>query len=442
MESRSRSAACAALVAGMLVGMQPAIAGELSYGAYVGMGHTDNIERVNDDEQAESIASIGAQLSLEHESRRLTTSITSRLEYREYLDNTFDSEVIGNLVGNALFDIVEERLTWTIEDTFGQSTVNQFAPVTPGNRENVNYLSTGPDLTLPFLSRNSFIVRGRLADVNYESSNLGNQRIRGELALKRDLSEASNASINATSEQVDFEDDAQFIDYDRNEGFLNYNANTARTNLSIDGGITEIRSQGEKQDTWLGRIAFTRHVSSAATLSFEVGHDFSDAGTIFVELESLLQPGSTDPVPVQQTATPFENTYALLRGEFSGRRTDVRLQAGYNDEKYQDQSTFDRARLTLLLTLERDLSSVISAHVGGNYSRQDYDTLGRTFADMTATLGMRWNFGRASYVSLDYQYLDRSDDLNTAEYSANEVWLRVAYLVGEGVTGGKTPGSP
>lgn len=442
MESRSRSAACAALVTGMLVGMPPAIAGELSYGAYVGMGHTDNIERVNDDKQAESIASIGAQLSLEHESRRLTTSITSRLEYRDYLDNTFDSEVIGNLVGNALFDIVEERLTWTIEDTFGQSTVNQFAPVTPGNRENVNYLSTGPDLTLPFLSRNKLVVRGRLADVNYESSNLGNQRIRGELALQRDLSEASNASINATSEQVDFEDDTQFIDYDRNEGFLNYSANSARTNLSIDGGITEIRSQGEKQDTWLGRIAFTRHVSSAATLTFEVGHDFSDAGTIFVELESLLQPGSTDPVPVQQTATPFENTYGLLRGEFSGRRTEVRLQAGYNDEKYQDQSTFDRTRLTLLLTLERDLSSVISAHVGGNYSRQDYDTLGRTFADMTATLGMRWNFGRASYVSLDYQYLDRSDDLSTAEYSANEVWLRVAYLVGEGVTGGKTSGSP
>jgi hypothetical protein len=442
MESRSRSAACAALVTGMLVGMPPAIAGELSYGAYVGMGHTDNIERVNDDKQAESIASIGAQLSLEHESRRLTTSITSRLEYRDYLDNTFDSEVIGNLVGNALFDIVEERLTWTIEDTFGQSTVNQFAPVTPGNRENVNYLSTGPDLTLPFLSRNKLVIRGRLADVNYESSNLGNQRIRGELALQRDLSEASNASINATSEQVDFEDDTQFIDYDRNEGFLNYSANSARTNLSIDGGITEIRSQGEKQDTWLGRIAFTRHVSSAATLTFEVGHDFSDAGTIFVELESLLQPGSTDPVPVQQTATPFENTYGLLRGEFSGRRTEVRLQAGYNDEKYQDQSTFDRTRLTLLLTLERDLSSVISAHVGGNYSRQDYDTLGRTFADMTATLGMRWNFGRASYVSLDYQYLDRSDDLSTAEYSANEVWLRVAYLVGEGVTGGKTSGSP
>src|SRR5688572_19419703 len=442
MECRSRPAACAALVAGMLAGMQPAIAGELSYGAYVGMGHTDNIERVNDDKQAETIASIGAQLSLEHESRRLTSSITSRLEYRDYLDNTFDSEVIGNLVGNALFDIVEERLTWTIEDTFGQSTVNQFAPVTPGNRENVNYLSTGPDLTLPFLTRNSFIVRGRLADVNYESSNLGNQRIRGELALKRDLSEASNASINATSEQVDFEDDAQFIDYDRNEGFLNYNANTARTNFSIDGGITEIRSQGENQDTWLGRIAFTRHVSSSATLTFEVGHDFSDAGTIFVELESLLQPGSTDPVPVQQTATPFENTYGLLRGEFSGRRTEVRLQAGYNDEKYQDQSTFDRARLTLLLTLERDLSSVISAHIGGNYSRQDYETLGRTFADMTATLGMRWNFGRASYVSLDYQYLDRSDDLSTAEYSANEVWLRVAYLVGEGVTGGKTSGSP
>ena len=68
MESRSRWAARAALVAGMLVAMQPASAAELSYGAYVGMGHTDNIERVAEGKQAESIASIGAQLSLEHES--------------------------------------------------------------------------------------------------------------------------------------------------------------------------------------------------------------------------------------------------------------------------------------------------------------------------------------------------------------------------------------
>ena len=154
----------------------------------------------------------------------MTTSITSRLEYRDYLDDTFDSEVVGNLVGNALVDIVEDRFTWTLEDTFGQSTQNQFAPVTPDNRENVNYLSTGPDFTLSFLgARNKLVLRRPLC--------------RRELRIQRSRQPAhsmvnSHCSaicptpptrrINLTTEQVTFDDAVLFTDFDRNEAFLNY----------------------------------------------------------------------------------------------------------------------------------------------------------------------------------------------------------------------------
>lgn len=442
MGSSSRSAvACGVVVAGLLAGVSTVHAAEFSYGGYMGIGHTDNIERLAVGGNAETIASVGGQLRLDHQTSRTNVNIATRLEYRDYLENTFDSEVIGNLVGSGVFDFVEERFTWTIEDTFGQMTQNQFAPVTPGNRENVNYLSTGPDITLPFLSRNRFILRGRYVDVDYEISNLGNTRIRGEVALQHDLSENSNVSLNATSEEVDFEDDLQFIDYDRNEGFLSYHANASRTSLAVDGGVTEIKSQGESNDTWLGRLELTRRISTSATLAFEVGHDYSDSGTSFVELQSL-QPGSTDPVPVQQTATPFENTYALLNLRYSWHRTELLVRASFNDEVYDDQPTFDRTRVTFEANVERDLNAALEAHLGVNYSQQDYESLNRQFADKTASIGVRWNFGRYSYLSLDYQYLDRDDDLDLAKYQANEAWLRFSYMVGEDVARGAGFGGP
>ena len=50
---------------------------------------------------------------------------------------------------------------------------------------------------------------------------------------------------------------------------------------------------------------------------------------------------------------------------------------------------------------------------------------------------MRWKIGRATVVSLDYQYLQRDDDASVSRtISANELWLRFGYLVGEGVAGG------
>ena len=89
-----------------------------------------------------------------------------------------------------------------------------------------------------------------------------------------------------------------------------------------------------------------------------------------------------------------------------------------------------------MLTLERDLNSALSANVGANYSRQDYESLGSQFSDHDR------EFGHALEVraldqpcQLDYEYLDRSDDASTAEYSANEFWVRFGYLVGEGAAG-------
>ena len=431
--SQWSAAALGAVIAGLLANSPAVRAAELSYGVDVGVGQTDNVARVSTDEQDETIASVGAQLRLDHESRRLRANVETRLEYRDYLDNTYDGEVVGNLLANGVFAFVEDRFTWTVTDTFGQTTQNQFAPSTPDNRANVNYLSTGPDFTLPLGSRNKLLMHGRYIDLHYEDSDVGNQRVRGELALQRTLSDASNVSLNVTSEQTRF-DDAALVDFDNNEGFARYEVDAARTSLSLDAGVNEITRGDETDRGWLGRLNLKRRTSTSLTVGLELGHDFSDAGNAFADLQ-VNQPGSTEPVPVQQTATPFENTYGTVYGQFSRNRTDILLRAGYYDEGYQAQPLFDRKRITLELGLNRNLNASLSAHCNANYSRQEYDALNRKFTDLTANLGVRWSVGRSTSVSFDYSFMDRNDNASDSDYRANEIWVRFGYQVGEGASG-------
>ena len=205
----------------------------------------------------------------------------------------------------------------------------------------------------------------------------------------------------------------------------------ARTTLSMDGGVNEISRGGETDRGWLGRLSVRRRTSTSLTLGAELGHDFSDSGNAFAELQ-LIQPGSTEPVAVQQTAAPFENNYGTIYAEFSRNRTDVRLRAGYYDESYQAQPLFDRKRTTLDLSLNRNLNAALSVHCNANYSRQEFESLDRKFTDLNATLGVRWGVGRSTSVSFDYTFMDRNDDASGADYRVNEVWVRFGYQVGAG----------
>lgn len=429
MTSRSRrfSAAWGAVVTGVFT--QAAAAADVGYGVDVGAGYTDNIAREAEGGEGEAIATLGGQLRLDHESRRLAAKVNSRLELREYLDDSYDSEIVGNLNADARFNIIEERFSWTLSDTFGQTLRNQLSAATPDNRESVNFLSTGPDFTLPLGERDKLRLHGRYIDVHYEDSELGSQRVRAEANLLHELSNAAEVSLNANTEQISFDDDQLFTDFDLNEAFLSYRVDAARTTLSLDGGVAEVRSDDGMQDAWLGRLNAVRRVSSSLSIGIEMGHELTEAGNAFVQLQQM-QPGVVDPVTVQQTSLPFENTYGTIFTRFSRQRTGINFRASHFDEQYEGLPLFDRKRLLLEGTLSRDLNAAISVHVGVTYNSQEYEALDRELTDVTGRLGMRWNVGRVTSVNVDYQYLDRRDNQDLLDYDASELWVRFAYQVG------------
>ena len=83
----------------MAVLLSGAAQAEVQAMAEAGVGYSDNIVRAAVDEVGETIGTVGLQLDWLERTRRIDGEATVDLNYFEYLDNTFESEVEGTANG-------------------------------------------------------------------------------------------------------------------------------------------------------------------------------------------------------------------------------------------------------------------------------------------------------------------------------------------------------
>ncbi len=92
-----------------------------------------------------------------------------------------------------------------------KAQIDPFAPVTPTNRENINYLSTGPDLNLRLGTLGFMDVTARYARTEYQISPFNSNRISAGLGVGRALSAGSNISLQVSTRASSVrEHDAQY----------------------------------------------------------------------------------------------------------------------------------------------------------------------------------------------------------------------------------------
>ena len=177
----------------------------LSYGVDAGVAQTDNVTLVSNNKVSQTIAVADADFDVKHQSRLLDVDAKGNFSYLDYLQNAYGSQLIGRFDGIAHFAIIPERVIWMLQDDFGQAALDPFAPTTPANLENVNYLSTGPDVNFR-LSGTSFLnLSARYARSTYATSPYNSNRWFGSLAWGLQLSSRSSVSLNADTERVQFE---------------------------------------------------------------------------------------------------------------------------------------------------------------------------------------------------------------------------------------------
>lgn len=426
LQSWAAAPAAAGIVA--LLAIAP-VRAEITGVAEAGVGYSDNLGRLPTNETDETIGTVGLELDWTERSRRIRGDATADLSYFEYLDDTYDSELLGTANGTLALAIVPETLQWVFQDSFGQAQADPFAPTTPETREDLNYFSTGPDFTVRLGSSGFGRLFGRWSTTTYERSPLDADRTTGGVALGRRASPRSELSLNAMTESVDF-DEVSNPDFDRDSVYLGWNLDASRTTIDAQLGYTWLEREGaDKTGNALVNIVVTRNVSASSALALTLGTQLGDAGdSLRTELQGAVVGGGG--TQITATADPFENRLASLEWRYNRGRTGLTLGASWNEEEYETQTQLNRVRYAYTVSLSRRLASTMDISLFGTFENEEFDNVNLDTDEVRLGAMLNWRAWRTLGLRLSAERYDRDTSDGTGEYQENRAFLTLAYYWG------------
>ena len=396
------------------------------YGFEVGIGNSDNIRRTETDEDSETILTTGVDLRWLREEGLVWADVDLDLSYFEYQDDAFDSEVAGLANAEIRLRPAPERFEWVFIDRFGQTRTDPFVAATPGNVENVNFFSTGPDLSLRLGSRASVTLFGRYSMSHYEDSPFDDERQLIGLSIGRNMSERSRFAVNATTENVKFDNPLVGEEYDRRSAFLSYDADGVRTHINAEAGMSQIDRGDDTEDYPLFSLNVSRDLSPRTVLTFNVGTGSSDAASSAGFDDVFGGGGSGIPGRIS-TADTFERRNARLGWEFTTPRTSLGASVGYEEHLYDTATEFDRSRRTLSLHARRHLTPRFSIEGNAHLQMSEFDESGQEDDETQLGITTSWNATGRLWIELDVNLHDRNSSLNETEFQELRTFLRFAW---------------
>jgi hypothetical protein len=432
MGNRSGRPPPALALVSILVLKSAAAAETLAYGVDVGVGESDNVTLVPTNKVSQTMALADVDFDIKKQSRLLDLSAKGDFTDINYLQGAYGNQVIGRFDGAAHVALIPERLTWALTDHFGQAALDPFTPTTPTNLENINFVSTGPDLNLRLGPTSFFNASARFARAQYQTSPFNSNRLAGNLAWGLQLSAQSSASLNGETERVLFDNTVLNSDFEHTSGFARYEVQGARNDFSADLGATTISQSGSSTTGGLARIQLARKLSAAAKLTLSVGRDLTDASTSFSNLQSgAIGVVGTAPAPL--TSNSYTTHYASPGWEYQRNRTTFALSGRWERDVYGGQPQLDYTRSGAEFRVDRRLTRALTAEILGRYYKTDYPHAivapanGSTGFDDELIAGiLTWRHGRGLEVKLKCEH-DARVAVGINGYRENRAILTVGY---------------
>lgn len=416
---------------------------------WAGIGEMDNVLLASSAKQSQTVATAGLNVTLSRRRPRLNTNIRGNFQDLYYVQNAFSNQLTGRFDGDATVGLVQNRLNWVIDESYGQGQLNPVAPLVPTNLQNVNVVSTGPDLLLHPGGRTNFLQLGaRYGRTDFETSPFSGHQELGLVALGRELSGASTLALHAEVEKLRFSNNVLNTDYTLRRAYASYGVHGARTEIELNAGAVQTNDVGRQWSTRpFGTIAITRELSPRMTISLEGGREVTNITGSFANLQS----GAAESIvvaPVYGTTRSYARTYGLGTWGFALNRTSISASARWEQDSYESTNILNTRIGDYQLRLERALTPALQVAVSGTLRKTDYYRA--QFETDLRTLNVTLAFRPAQklQISLEYQYtsqgtsgvvsvLTRSGYFNlltttpvyvTDSYSANAVFLKFTYL--------------
>jgi hypothetical protein len=438
---------------------------KLSYGADVGVGETDNVTLASTDKTSQTLAIADANIDVLEQRRLFSVDAKGDFSYLDFLQGAYGPELIGRFDGLGKVTFLPERLVWVVQEDFGQGQIDPFAPVTPTNQQNINYTSTGPDLSLRLGSLGFLNATARYARTTYQDSPFDSGNLIGTFAVGRFVSAGASASLVASADRALFDNTAVNADFTRGSLYGDYEAKGARTELTVNLGVTRVTQgaesfpqgiesnqgiqsvpQGAQSVTGpLATFKLSRRLSAAMKLTFTATRVITDASTSFSGLQSgavstigtvqtVGSAGTVSTAPAPLTSSNYTATSASLNWEYMFSRTTIGLSGQWERDSYAGQVMLDVERATAQFSVGRKLSERFSAQLVASVYRTDYPQVDSTETNTLAGVNLTFQAPRGLQVRLRADHVSQTasgGQPNTlgsqANYSENRVLLTVGY---------------
>jgi hypothetical protein len=432
----------------------------LIYGVDAGLGETDNVSLAPTNKVSQTMATVDADFDIKHQSSRLDVDAKGNFTDFDYLQGAFGNQLLGRFDGVAHFALIPQRVTWVLQDDFGQAALDAFLPTNPGNVEDINYVSTGPDFALRMGGTGFLDASLRVARATYQTSPFNSSRVLGTLAAGLQLSARSSVSLNGAAERVLFDNTVVNGDFDRTSAYVRYEIQGARTNLSVDLGATRI-SQNASSGTStvvliqgspttipvtipqsaysttgpLARMAFTRRLSSATSLTVSGGRELTDGISSFGSIQGGAI-GVVGTVPALLTSSSYTSTFGSIAWKYERNRTTIGVSGHWERDVYISQPQFDLIHSGGEFYVERKLSRAFALQVLGRYYRSNYpnaaalvvlDGGSPNYDDEVVGAMLSWRHGRVLELRLRAEHSSRTTPGADLGYGENRVFLTVGY---------------
>jgi hypothetical protein len=416
----------------------------LDLGIDAGVGASDNIFEVAGPKTSEIIPTAGLLLASHRCTGSLTGDVAGDFAYYDYLHNSYPSDLYGRLDANLKLALVPDRVSWALQDDFGQAEFDLFEPPTPLNRENVNYVATGPDFSLHF--GQEFVLLGlRYAAIQFQKSPFNSTRPYGTLSLGRELSANSALSLNFYAEHVVFQDTALNADYDRREAYLRYDLRGARTTLGLNVGATQTSQNGSWYSSPLVQLDLARRLTPRTTLTLSGGERQLDAADGFAGVQ-VGAVGGIVTAPAANTSAVYVSRYGSIAWNWVGNRTSIGVSERWESDSYLQDSIFNAKLNDLELSARRQLSRLLDARIFG--SMYTYDYYGEHFKSYYHLAGAALVLHAAPKVDVTFSYdhlwetTSYTGTSGFAGFTENRLFLTATYWPVK--TGGESgvPGGP
>src|SRR5215468_4071149 len=351
-----------------------------------GLIYTDNVGRTPHG-AGETVLLAGLSGDTAREGTRLDYHLSSNVALLKYLGGSFPTEPTGFLDGKVMLKIVPGWFSWIARDTYSQVVINPYLPVTPDNLIGLNFITTGPRVTLRPTLRTSVKLDALYSYVTSNSAaahytNFDSHRYGGDLKIDRAFSDTASLYLKGHYERVEFKDEVN-NNFSIGEAVGGYQLTDGRTVFDLSGGYSQLRVYDvlstvagpggtretvttEKFEEPIWKVDLSRLITPSQRLAIHASEQFTDAATSF-------RLGFDQPVPTfapivgLAISNPFKLRRYMLDWHFHAPRATVSVTLVESRSRYLLNSDHDYDAKGAYVRLTRLLRPALTWNIGGGF---------------------------------------------------------------------------